>query len=308
MFFNYRLKVNSFILFAFGRKKQIFLIKNWRTTKMKYKKLQLIILCCFMGVSIVYAQDEGSSKKFSGAILFGRNVYLSDPILPTSPGATDWTVSGEAPYASGISTINDLTNMIGAEFRIFVSEKVALKFNGSGIFRNTPAVENVQGVTPTTSGAVDPASPSAGWIPNYAATVMDNSFNANISIGGEYHFKSVPKLSPYIGIMIPVCYGRRSQYDPTATVDVNQPTLNNAVKITDVGVRHIEQIGFGGQLVFGADYNLSESLFIGFEIKPLCYIYAYNVKYPAPGLETRSADTHTLGIFSQPVIKLGVRF
>lgn len=274
---------------------------------MKNKILQLFTVCMILGIGTSFAQDEGSLKKFSGAILFGNSILLSEPTVPASPGINDWTVTGEAPYASGISSLNNITNMIGAEFRFFVSDKIALKLNGSGMYRNTPYSDNVPGVTPATSGAVDPTSPNAGWIPNYAATVMDNSFNGNVSIGGEYHFSSA-KLSPYVGLMIPFCYGRRSLYDPTATVDMTKSNLGDAVKITDVGARHVEQIGFGGQLICGADYNLSESLFLGFEIKPLSYIYAFNKKFPAPGLETRSADTHTYGFFTQPVLKIGFKF
>jgi len=277
---------------------------------MKYKVLSLFILFGLAGVCSLRAQDEGDAKtkKFSGAILFGRGVYLSEPTVPASPGVNDWTVSGEAPYAEGISTQNELTNMIGAEFRYFLSSKVALKLNGSGIFRNTPARENVQGVTPATSGAVDASSPSAGWIPNYAATVMNNTINLNVSVGVEYHFVSTSKLSPYLAVMVPVCYGRSSQYDPTVSVNTAKSDVSDAVTITDVGNRHIEQIGFGGQLVAGADYNLTESLFLGLEIKPVSYLYAYNIKYPAPGLESRKADTHTWGFLTQPVFKIGFRF
>jgi opacity protein-like surface antigen len=275
---------------------------------MKYKILQVFTLCTLLGVNTLFAQEDGGFKRFSGAILFGNGIYLSEPIVPASPGANDWTVSGEAPYASGISSVNSITNMIGAEFRFFTSEKFAFKFNGSGIFRNTPARDNVPGVTPATSGAVDPASPNAGWIPNYSATVMDNSLNVNASVGGEFYFTGNTKISPYLGIMVPFCYGRRSVYDPTANVDMTKSTLDNAVTITDVGIRHIEQIGFGGQLVLGADYNLTDNLFLGLEIKPLSYLYAYNIKYPAPGLETRKADSHTYGFFTQPVLKIGIKF
>jgi hypothetical protein len=284
---------------------------------MKYKLLLTFTLCTILGIGTLTAQDEGNTKKaqdevrtkkFSGAILFGNGIYLSDPIVPASPGTSDWTVDGRAPVASGISDINSISNMVGAEFRLFLGKRFALKFNGSGIFRNTPARDNIPGVTPATSGAVDPSSPNAGWIPNYAATEMDNSLNVNASIGFESHFKGTDKLSPYWGIMIPACYARHSVYDPTAIVDMSKPTLDNAVKITDVGNRHIEQIGFGGQLILGADYNLSESMFIGLEIKPVSYLYAYNIKYPAPGLESRNADSHTYGFFTQPVFKIGVKF
>jgi len=271
---------------------------------MKYKVLQVFTLCTLFGVSTLYAQTEGSSKKFSMAILFGNGIYLAEPAIPASPTTADWTVSGEAPYASGISTNNSLTNMIGAEFRYFVSNGFALKLNGSGIFRNTPAADNVPGVTPATSEAVDPTSPNAGWIPNYAATVMDNSLNVNVSVGGEFHIATGTQVLPYVGVMVPFGYGRKSQYNPTTNVSM----ATGLAAVTDVGVRHIETIGFGGQLVFGADYNLTEGFYLGVEIKPVAYLYAYKTKCPAPGLETRSADTHTYGFFTQPVFKIGVRF
>lgn len=277
---------------------------------MKYKILYVFTLCMFIGTCTINAQTEvkPKPKKFSGAILFGNGIYLANPTAPTSPSGNDWNVSGEAPFASGISNDNQLTNMIGAEFRYFVTEKIALKFNGSGIIRNTPAVDNVPGATPATSGSVDPASPNAGWIPNYDATKMNNSFNVNVSVGAEYHIATTAKLSPYVSVMVPFSYGRSSQYDPTYNVNVDAASIDAAVTIADVGNRHTEQIGFGGQFVCGADYNLTESIFIGLEIKPVSYLYAYNTKFPAPGLETRDAATHTVGFFTQPVFKLGFRF
>lgn len=274
---------------------------------MEIKIFRITALYLILGAGILSAQTEVSVKKYSCALLFGNNVYLSEPAIPASPGTSDWNVSGEAPNASGISETNNIMNMVGGEFRYFTSEKFAFKFNGTGIYKNTPARENVKGVTPATSAAIDPSSPNAGWIPNYDATVMNNSLNVNVSIGGEFHLANIEKVSPYIGIMVPFAYVRSSQYDPTVNVDITKSTVNAAVTITDVGVRHIETIGFGGQLVFGADYNITERFFFGMEIKPVSYLYAYNTKFPAPGLETRKADTHTYGFFTQPVVKIGFR-
>jgi len=278
---------------------------------MKYKILYVLTLCLFIGTGTINAQTEEKPKpkKFSGAILFGNGVYLANPTAPSSPSGNDWNVSGEAPVASGISnTDNQLTNMIGAEFRYFVTNKIALKFNGSGIIRNTPAVDNVPGTTPATTASVDPASPNASWIPTYNATKMNNSFNVNMSVGAEYHIATTAKLAPYVAVMVPFSYGRSSEYDPTYNVNVEAATIDQAVTIADVGVRHTEMVGFGGQFVCGADYNLTESMFIGVEIKPVSYLYAYNTKYPGPGLESRDAATHTVGFFTQPVFKIGFRF
>lgn len=276
---------------------------------MTYKKMQTFLLCTLLTIVTITAQESAEkSKRFTMAVIFGNGTLLSEPTVPSSPTADDWTVTGEAPYASGISDVNSLANMIGAEFRYFVSKRVALRLSGNGSFRNTPAQDNVQGITPATSGAIDTESPNAGWIPNYDATVMNNSITGNAAIGLEFHFKSTSKASPYWGVMIPATYTRRSLYDPTVIVDMQNPSLSSAVRITDVGTRHVEQIGFGGQIILGGDYNFTESLYISFEIKPVSYIYGFNIKIPAQGLESRSADTHSFGFFAQPVLKLGMRF
>jgi len=264
---------------------------------MKYKYLSFFVLLA-LSTCYVVAQDSGS--KFSVSILFGKGQTLSGNNIPASPTTNGWSVNGLAPSASGISFENSLVNMTGAEFRYFVVENIAIKLSGSGIMRNTPMQENIPGVI---EGNIN-----AAWIPDYEATKAENSFDANLSLGGEYHFKMANKLSPYLGVAIPFCYSRYSQYDPTAIVDITNPDIEQAVKITDVGMRHIEALGFGGQIVSGADYSLSESLYLGFEIKPFSYLYAINTKYPAPGLEARSADSHTFGFFTQPVLKLGIRF
>jgi hypothetical protein len=276
---------------------------------MTHFKWQAFMLCIFLSVSTLVAQQSPEkSSRFTLALILGNGTLLSEPKVPASPTVTDWTVTGEAPYVSGISDNNSLVNMIGVEFRYFVSKRVAIRVSGNGRYRNTPAQENVQGITPATSGAIDPESSSAGWIPNYSATVMDNSITGNVALGLEFHFKGTPKVSPYWGIMIPATYTRRSLYDPTVTVDMLDPDMSDAIQITDVSTRHVEQIGFGGQLVLGSDYYFSESLYLSFEIKPVSYIYGFNIKYPAQGLETRSADTHAIGIFSQPLLKIGMRF
>ncbi len=268
---------------------------------MKYKFLQALILMAAMCVSGAYAQEVVKKKRFSAAIMFGRGAYLSDLTVPASPTATDWTIAGEAPSASGKYSVNDATNMVGAEFRYFLSDKIALKVNGGAFISNTPAQDNIPGVINTTM-------PNAGWIPNYAAVKADNKMDLNINIGGEYHFINESKFTPILGITLPFCYSRWSQYDPTYNVDVTQASVDKAVTIADVGNRHIEGIGFGIQGVAGGEYAFSDRLYLGMEIKPVSYMYAMSIATPAPGLETREADTHLIGFFTQPVIKLGFKF
>jgi len=275
---------------------------------MKYKIISLFVIIATLTSTGTFCQDTDSQtdsivlkqdyrKKFSGAILFGKGVYLSELIPLKSPLSSSWSVPGYAPQATGISFQNDVTNMFGAEFRYSLTERWALKLSGGAILRNTPSQENLPGI-------IDSESSSATWIPDYEAVEDNSTTDVNINIGTEYHFMTMSKFSPYIGFVVPFCYSRISQYDPTINVD----NISGDIIIADIGHRHVEAVGFGCQAVFGGDYALSDCLYLGLEIKPISYLYAFNIKTPAPGLESRSADTHTIGFFTQPMFKLGFKF
>jgi hypothetical protein len=277
------------------------------------KKYTILAAMLFGLFGSVLAQ-EGSSQSNGGgsaagfapeagdisvAVLFGRGNFLSSGLEMTPSAynrANYWTVPGTAPSADMISTNdNSVTNIVGAEIRYFLQPNIALKLSGGAIHRNTPARVNVP-------GGMNDGSDNSSWIPAYEAVVSDNRLNANVNLGVEYHYNTkYNRLFPYTGLTVPFYYGRRTMYDPTITGGENPV-------IVDVGARHTEAIGFGAQVVGGVDYYLMEGLYFGFEIKPVSYIYAYNTKFPAPGLETLQADNHTISFFSQTFLKLGFRF
>lgn len=259
----------------------------------------VVLLAAFVSV---FAQDAASSDApkfipeagdFSGAILFGRGNYLNVADAPGSPTAS-WTVPGTAPYNNVVDgNSNSISNMVGGEMRYFLTSMIALKLSGGAIFRNTPQRANLPGL-------IDSSSPSAAWIPAYAAVAADNSSDININLGGEYHFATkYDRLSPWAGLTVPFYYGRRTAYNPTIADDGS---------VADVGLRHTEQIGIGVQAAAGVDYYLMEGFYIGFEFKPLSFVYAKNSKLPAPGLESLDANNTTVSFFSQPFFKIGFRF
>ena len=270
----------------------------------------------FVTLGYVYAQD-GSSQKgtasdfvpeagdFSGAILFGRGNFLnSGLVVPPSPyyynSTNSWTVPGNAPYNNTVDVNqNSVNNIVGAEMRYFLKSNIALKLSGGAIIRNTPARNNMPGL-------IDPSTSNASWIPAYQAVNSDNQSDINVNIGGEYHLRTkYNRMSPYAGLTIPFYYGRRSMYDPTID-DTKNP--DDPGFIVDVGVRHVELVGFGAQAVAGVDYYLMEGFYFGFEIKPISYVYSYSSKIPAPGLEPLKADNRSWSFFSQTFLKIGFRF
>jgi hypothetical protein len=265
----------------------------------------IIISALVLGLlGSVFAQDGGfgpAAGDFSGAVLFGRGNFLTTGLdIPGVAGysGSSWSVSGSAPYLNIVeANYNDVSNMVGVEGRYFFSDKVALKISGGAILRNTPPIVNIPGYTPS-------STPISVWIPAYNAVEQKSNVDMNINIGGDYFFPSskFERVFPYVGANIPFFYGRRSAYDPTIQ------DVNGIPTIVDIGLRHVEMIGFGLQSVAGIDYYLAEGLYFGFEFKPVSYVYAFNRKSPGPGLDIWEAETHTWTFFSQVFFKLGFRF
>lgn len=287
-----------------------------------YKYIFLILVTiCLSGV--VSGQDTSSdissesstdysptSGDLSVAVLFGRGNFLNAGLATPSSPNQFWYVSGAAPYNNTINeNSNDASNIVGVELRYFVANNIAIKLSGGGIIRHTPARINVVGI-------IDPNSPNATWIPAYLSTPAEENLDFNANLGAEYHFTTDNgKLFPYLGVTVPFYYARHSVYDPTVypiwmDFEGNSPGYVPGADdpVVDIGMRHAEIVGFGGQAVGGVDYYISNGLYLGLETKPVSYVYAYNTKLPAPGLEASQADNHSFSFFSQTFIKVGFRF
>jgi hypothetical protein len=95
-------------------------------------------------VVVKFAPQKGD---FTAQMLFGTGAYLNSPNLSV-PGSGATYISGKGPYVNDISSnSNSVTNMIGAEFRYYTSDKFAIRVSGGAILRNTPYVINTPGVS-----------------------------------------------------------------------------------------------------------------------------------------------------------------
>lgn len=219
-----------------------------------------------------YAPQKGD---FSAAMLFGRGAYLNGGLVVPQTGQD---VPGDAPVANDVSANNnDMTNMIGAEFKYYTSNKFAITFQAGAILRNTP-------------GRV--AIPGAAGIPGSDAVVAQENANLHFSLGGQWLLKTKnDRLFPYVGFALPFDYARRSEFDQFA----------------DSGLRHVEISSYGVQAVAGADYYVAKDVFFGFDIKPISYAYSYSEKSPGLGFG-QEADTDTVSFFAQFSFKVGFKF
>jgi hypothetical protein len=235
---------------------------------------------------------------FTAQMLFGRGAFMNDGLYLV-PNSNASTISGAAPYVSDVSANdNNVSNMTGAEFRYYLSDKFAVKFSGGAILRNTPYQVNI----PT----VYDASGSTVLIPGYSAVDATEEAELQVSIGGEFLLKTKnERLFRYVGFALPFDYARRSVFTPPS-IEFN--SNGNSVSIPDTGARHYEVTAYSVQAIAGADYYIAKGLFFGFEIKPVSYTYASSIKSAAPELRNLEAENSTVSLFAQYSFKLGFKF
>ncbi|MCM5662330.1 BT1926 family outer membrane beta-barrel protein [Galbibacter mesophilus] len=256
---------------------------------------KIFVACALLLSILTYAQStsEGTTTPlkgdFTGSLLLGRGRFLQGGL--TVPPPVPQTVSGDAPYNNTVSAnSNDVTNMIGAEGRYFVTDRISLLMSGGAIIRKTPGMTNIPGVD---------TGNNASSIPAFESVVETSNVDLNVNVGSQYFFNTKYKrVHPYMGVTIPFYYAKRSQYDPAI--------LGN--EIVDVSERRVSLHGIGAQSTAGIDYYFAEALFLGIEIKTVNYVFAKTSKYAGPGFGERSAQTSTVSFFSQPFIRLGFKF
>jgi putative OmpA-OmpF-like porin len=304
------------------------------------KKYLILTIALLAGISLTtYAQDEDTDATseatedtgeygakagdITGAILFGRGSFLDYGSLPQAPssnwgyggqGNVNWNVNGQPPTANVSVSGSSATNMIGGEGRYFITDVIAATISGGAVIRNTEPLQNVQYfyINPSSSTGLstgnDPNTSTQSWVPHYGSVVSDNRIEANVNVGGEYHFPSTrfKRLFPYVGANFNYYYSRISQYDPSIYYqNSSNGTGGTDVLVVDIGVRSSVVQGYGGQAVAGIDVYLVPGIFVGLSTRPVSYLYVTNVQTPAPGLENRESASHTWSIFSQTFIKVG---
>lgn len=255
--------------------------------------MRYILLAVLLLVSIIdtNAQEKIGPEKgdFTGSLLLGRGRFLQAGL--TVPSPVPQSVSGDAPYINTMSNNNnELTNMIGAELRYFVTDRISILMSGGAIIRHTPGMTNIPGVI---------TSSNASSIPEFESIVESNEVDLNLNLGGQYFFKTkYEKVHPYMGVTIPFYYAKRSQFDPAI----------DGGNIVDISERSVSLLGVGAQATAGIDYYFGEAFFIGAEIKTVNYVFAKTEKFAGPGFGERSAQTSTVSFLSQPFIRIGFKF
>ncbi len=244
-----------------------------------------------MSACLVMAQGFGpQAGDVSLSLQLGRAENLNDVQYLTKNQST---YSIYAPSNSSASTnSNSLINMIGVEGKYYLSSSFALRLSGMGLISNTPAQQDIPGV-PNPNYDPESGLPSMS-IPNYADVPSSTRYQFVGNLGADYLFSvGNDRIYPYVGGQLNGSYSQRKDF--TLVED-------------DLGERVSETYGLGGSVVTGVDYYVAQGFFLGIEIKAFSYMYSVNRIFPQPGMEAGDADNHTIGIFSNPMFKVGFTF
>jgi outer membrane protein W len=240
------------------------------------------------------AGDKSVALRFGRAVSFGDVSFYE---VNNSVNSSDGVVNNLYPPSANTysSSANNMTQMIGVEAKYFITSQIAARFNGSGAIVGSPAADAMM----ITGEVGDPGTFVPGWRMMESRTTKQ----FYVDLGADYYFASnYTRVNPYGGVQFNATYGQMEIADGFRGLD------DNGEVIPTYDTRRGEAYGFGGSIVGGIDYYLSEGMFLGIEIKAFNYMYNAKRVYHQSGMEAQDAATYNTAFLSQPVIKLGFRF
>lgn len=235
-----------------------------------------------LGAASLQGQDLAgvvAPVRIGVALTAGANSSLNvsaQPGMLTSYGAqamsVDWT---------------DKALAFGLEGSLIFGDRWKLDLGGSFSYWNNPPYAMVPG-TMTSEYEM-------GEIPTYEAVDMQHKLNWLAHIAGSYYFRIplVPALRPYAGVRFQASYSSAS----LRVEDMNA-----------LGASVAE--GYSGSIgaLVGVDYYLNRHFFVGASVEPFRYTYGVVQYRPQEGLSNLGADTHFIGAFAAPQLKIGFVF
>lgn len=266
------------------------------------------------------AGDKTLSLKFGRAASFDISYYEIDYAAQSfynNTGSNDANLVNSSmmqPYtATRNSNYHNMNNAIGIEMKYFLTNRVALRFSGSGIISGAPAQNAVEGIaftseSPYYEGEIpvyhggDEILPEL-VIPGYQHQPGFNETRFLFDVGADYYFKSkLERIFPFAGIQF------NSTYASTRIFDGYRGTNDEGEVIPSFPDRKGESYGLGGSIVGGLDYYLASGFFIGLEIKVASIMYNTKKVFPTEGVSPQTGATYNSLFLNDPVLKVGFKF
>lgn len=249
--------------------------------------------------SICNAQEFGPQKgQKMVSMNFGKSVNFGDLSFSEINQSTFSNNPANITNPNSNSYNNHYRfNIIGVEFKYFITNQIALNLAGSGALTTNPSRDFVTGVE-----ADENATPGT-YFPSYRMMEGQTTGQFHIDLGADYYFTTkVNRVFPYLGVQLNTIYGQ------TRITDGYRGLNNDNEVISTFPDRHGEFYGLGASINGGIDYFLAEGLFIGLNIKPVSYMYVEKRIFHQEGLNAQDAASYNLKFFTNPVVKLGFKF
>ena len=249
---------------------------------MNIKHLTTLTLALLVGVSLLAQEQVGRVKpvRFSAAVTAGANGYAS-------VGALDGRAAvQELPDLS--ANWMDKMPSFGAEISLLFCDKWKLDIGGTFNFSYNPGYIGVP-------GSAGDDGYKIGDVPDYRAVPADQKFGYLAYLACSYYFRvpKVPALRPYLGLRFSGTYANNQQL-------YNEPE--------SMGLSSAETFHLGASFIGGIDYYLASNFYIGASLDLVRYVYGVAWYKPQDGLPLLGGDTHCLGAFGAPRIKVGFLF
>lgn len=249
---------------------------------MNIKHLASLAAALLVGVSLLAQEQTGRIRpvRFSAAVTAGANGYAGVKAMDGTAGlyqmealSADWT---------------DKMPAFGAEVSLLFCDKWKLDVGGMFNFSYNPGYIGVP-------GSAYGRAYQLGDVPDYRAVAAQQSVSYLAYLACSYYFRvaKVPALRPYLGLRFTGSYANNLQkYDEEESM----------------GISAAETLGLGASFVGGIDYYLASNFFIGASLDFVRYIYGVTSYRPQDGLPLLAGDTHNIGAFATPRIKIGFLF
>ncbi|MDY6417722.1 MAG: BT1926 family outer membrane beta-barrel protein [Bacteroidales bacterium] len=249
---------------------------------MNIKRLTTLFLALLVGASLLAQEQVGRVKpvRFSAAVTVGANGYAS-------VGALDGRAALQEMPELSVNWM-DKAPAFGVEASLLFCDKWKLDVGGTFNFSYNPGYLGVPG-TAGDDGFV------IGDVPEYRAVPQDQKVGYLAYIACSYYFRvpKVPALRPYLGIRFSGTYAQNQQkYD----------------ELESMGISVGETFQLGASVIAGIDYYLTPNFYIGGGIDLARYIYGVAQYRPQEGLPLLAGDTHNIGAFGAPRLKIGFLF
>jgi len=245
-----------------------------------------------------YAPQAGNHQV---SLLLGKGMFYSNVSYMLIRKNTSYLSDFDVPGTLTMSDPNEnaIGNMIGVEYKYFLTDQIALSFSGAGFVNNTPWREAVDAVqAPGLDGVT-----LETVLPAYQTIDAQLRTRAVGNLGGQYYFKvKNDRIHPYAGAQFTL------QYAAISAQSTYSGEANVAEDARDKGVRRGETYGLAPAITAGIEYSILPGLNVGFEIKAFQYYYSAVKLFAQPGLSAMTAENRDLSFLAQPIFKIGLRF